>query len=158
IVRLAEERRSYASQFNDSLPIFRLAPDTLCTIFMFYKQYALADHLSPLSPYLSSQRRSGFKLNGPPWCFVPWVAVSYVCRRFRAVTLNFALLWSTLCTASVPWTAELIRRSKQAPLHVIHPSPLHANGPSDEFRDIPLVCFRLALSYSSRIEMLELLN
>ncbi|KAH8824413.1 hypothetical protein DL96DRAFT_207935 [Flagelloscypha sp. PMI_526] len=120
INRLTEERRSYASQLNHTLPIFRLAPDTLCLIFQFYKQDALDEHIKTSTHYLYSWNSSVPRLSGRPWCYVPWVAVSHVCRRFRGIALEFASFWDTLCATSVPWTRELIRRSKQAPLHVCY--------------------------------------
>ncbi|KAH8824412.1 hypothetical protein DL96DRAFT_207872 [Flagelloscypha sp. PMI_526] len=159
IDRLAEERRSYASKFNDTLPIFRLAPETLCTIFILYKQDALDTRLKLSMPLLISLNSSVPKGWGRPWCYVPWVAISYVCRRFRSLTLEFPSFWTTLCVHSVPWTQELIRRSKQAPLHVLYLSALPPLPPTvAKDREIALICLRLALAHNVRIETLEFLN
>ncbi|KAH8797891.1 hypothetical protein DL96DRAFT_1720798 [Flagelloscypha sp. PMI_526] len=158
IDRLAEERRSYASKFNDTLPIFRLAPETLCAIFMFYKQDTVDGRFKLPTMYLISWS-SLPKGWSRPWCYVPWVAVSYVCRRFRSLTLDFPSFWNTLCAHSIPWTRELILRSKQAPLHVLHLSALPPAPPTaGKDREVALFCLRLALAHSSRIETLELLN
>ncbi|KAH8824551.1 hypothetical protein DL96DRAFT_212235 [Flagelloscypha sp. PMI_526] len=157
---LAEERRSYASKLNDTLPIFRLPPDILCTIFLLYKRDALFHHLEPSTRYLYSWNNPGFpsRLIGRPWCYVPWVAISYVCRRFRDMTLDLASFWNTLCMTSVPWTQELIQRSKQAPLSVFHSRALPALAPLARGQEVTLVCLRLALAHNTRIQTLELLD
>ena len=53
-----------------------------------------------------------------------WVNISYVCRRWRNVTLNCATLWTYLFVTSPRWTEELLARSGNAPLKLhVNPDP-----------------------------------
>ena len=48
-----------------------------------------------------------------------WVAITYVCQRWRAVALDFKKLWSTITPDLSPkWIAAFLERSSGAPKHV----------------------------------------
>ena len=48
-----------------------------------------------------------------------WIAITYVCQRWRAVSLNFKKLWSTITPNLSPkWIAEFLQRSAYVPKHV----------------------------------------
>lgn len=48
-----------------------------------------------------------------------WIAITYVCQRWRAVALNFKKLWSTVTPNLSPkWIAAFIQRSAYVPKHV----------------------------------------
>ena len=76
---------------------FRLPPELLGAIFLEYAQ--------------ACRYPASIATQVPPW-----VAVSYVCRYWRGVALGYANLWTRLFFVSRQWMAELLRRSKSAPL------------------------------------------
>jgi len=47
-----------------------------------------------------------------------WLNFSHVCRHWRDVSLSCPALWTKLTTRSLPFTEEMIKRSKRAPLYV----------------------------------------
>ncbi|KAI0248457.1 hypothetical protein BJV78DRAFT_796321 [Lactifluus subvellereus] len=48
-----------------------------------------------------------------------WVAITYVCRHWRAVALDFKKLWSSITPDLSPeWIAAFLQRSSYAPTHV----------------------------------------
>lgn len=149
--RLTLAHQQLAICRNSTLPIHRLPPDILSTIFLINKEMSLAAHFEV---HLSFPPRS--RARGPPYGFVPWIAASHVCSLFRQVALDCALLWNTLFLNSIPWTQELIRRSNQAPLHIYHSVPMYAIAGASLGMEVVLVCLRLALSEHIRIETLDL--
>ncbi|KAL0575363.1 hypothetical protein V5O48_006614 [Marasmius crinis-equi] len=62
---------------------------------------------------------------------VPWIAPSQVCSHWREVALNCGSFWSTIFLNSVPWTKELLRRSKNSLLEVL-PDPRLLNEAGGE--------------------------
>ena len=103
--RVGEEIHKYTvlssdfrAQKNSFLPIFRIPPETLTSIFLY-------------------AARNYYEGNVRPTFRAPcWVNVSYVCRHWRRVALNCPTLWTYHFTASLRWTEELLARSKQASL------------------------------------------
>ena len=86
--------------------------------------------------------------SGYPTQRVPsWVNISYVCRHWRNVALNCPTLWAYLFVMSPRWTAELLSRSKQAPLK------LHVN-PDEGSRALSFVV--QVMSHVERIQELHL--
>ncbi|KAI9574266.1 hypothetical protein HD554DRAFT_2165761 [Boletus coccyginus] len=65
------------------------------------------------------------KASHDPTPTVPsWVNISYVCRRWRNVTLNCSTLWTYLFVTSPRWTEELLARSWKASLKLqVNPDP-----------------------------------
>jgi hypothetical protein len=48
-----------------------------------------------------------------------WIAITYVCQRWRAVALNFKKLWSTITPNLSPkWITAFLQRSAYVPKHV----------------------------------------
>ncbi|KAN0116050.1 hypothetical protein V8E52_006356 [Russula decolorans] len=48
-----------------------------------------------------------------------WIAITYVCQRWRAVAVNFKKLWSTITPNLSPkWIAAFLQRSAYVPKHV----------------------------------------
>jgi hypothetical protein len=68
-------------------------------------------------------RRPGYPPN--------WVAITYVCQRWRAVALGFRRLWFTISTDLSPrWIAAFLERSSHAPKYVnIYVGPLPEKQP-----------------------------
>ena len=121
---------------NFLLPVFRLPPETLATIFTHgardYYEGNSGGHFTPCTP--------------------TWVNVSYVCSHWRNIALTSATLWAYHFNTSLRWTEELLLRSKQAPLKIscICTHPLFAkNALWSGFLD------RL-LKHSERIQELRL--
>ena len=48
-----------------------------------------------------------------------WIAITYVCQRWRAVSIDFKKLWSTITPNLSPkWIAAFLQRSAHVPKHV----------------------------------------
>ncbi|KAH8832294.1 hypothetical protein DL96DRAFT_649028 [Flagelloscypha sp. PMI_526] len=124
---------------NSSAAIARLPNDVLSEIFLFHKNAVVGAY----------QRGESYGYV-PGYSATPWIPPSHVCTSWRFVALNCPAFWSTLLLFSPHATRELLRRSKQSPLHV---------GDSRHVRSsaITLVeCLSLALKESHRIEALDL--
>ena len=92
---------NFRTQRNSYFPVFRLAPELLANIFILGVQdyyHENDDHLTFRVP--------------------SWVNVSYVCHHWRNVALNCPTLWTYHFTVSLPWTEELLVRSRQASLKI----------------------------------------
>jgi len=64
-----------------------------------------------------------------------WVAITYVCHRWRAVTLDFRKLWSTITPDLSPkWVVASLQRSSYSPKHVdIRIGPQALKKPRNRF-------------------------
>ncbi|KIK96040.1 hypothetical protein PAXRUDRAFT_826390 [Paxillus rubicundulus Ve08.2h10] len=91
------------TQRNALSPISRLPDELFAAVFVHNAQEC----------YSSSKRRTW-----PPPSVPSWVNVSYVCNHWRTVALDCPTLWTYLFFVSRPWMAELLTRSKMAPLCV----------------------------------------
>ncbi|KAI0046270.1 hypothetical protein FA95DRAFT_1606995 [Auriscalpium vulgare] len=95
------------AQHNAQLPATRLPPEILIRIF---------STLSSIDqPQPSSKHWDSFGTIG-------WLAATYVCRRWRSVALDDALLWASNITMPFPlgtrWNEIFLSRAKDAPLAV----------------------------------------
>ncbi|KAI0064666.1 hypothetical protein BV25DRAFT_276815 [Artomyces pyxidatus] len=78
---------------NGSVPIFRLPPEILASIFELH--------------------RDGY-------VDIAWIGITHVCRRWRDVALGIAQLWSRIdLDYGLDWFEEMIVRSKSAPVAII---------------------------------------
>jgi hypothetical protein len=91
------------TQRNALSPISRLPDELLVDVFIHNAQ-----------EYYGSSKRLAWAPPSVP----PWVNVSYVCHHWRTIALNCPILWTYLFFASRTWLAELLARSKMAPLRV----------------------------------------
>ncbi|KAH9936665.1 uncharacterized protein B0H18DRAFT_974966 [Fomitopsis serialis] len=82
-----------------------------------------------------------------------WIRVSHVCKHWRSVALNCPALWCNLTVMRREWTAEVLARSKKAPLYVTMTSPvtgismlelLRGSLPEDSEETVALVLSHLA--------------
>ncbi|KAH9007284.1 hypothetical protein EDB86DRAFT_75656 [Lactarius hatsudake] len=48
----------------------------------------------------------------------PWLAVTHVCRRWRNAALSCPSLWVEIISTNFEWTAAMLERSKDLPIHV----------------------------------------
>lgn len=99
-----------------------------------------------------------------------WVAITYVCQRWRAVALDFKKPWSTITPDLSPkWIAAFLERSSRSPKHVnidVGPPPKKQPkkrrfGTKRRPVQKPLMVLpddvaQEVLSYTSRIESLHL--
>ncbi|KAH8832282.1 hypothetical protein DL96DRAFT_648185 [Flagelloscypha sp. PMI_526] len=123
---------------NSSTSIARLPNDVLSAIFLSHKH-------AIMRAYQRGQSY-GYTTSG----ITPWISPSHVCTLWRIVALNCAPFWSTLLLRSPSATRELLRRSKQSPLHV-------GDSRNVVNSEVALVeCLSLALKESHRIETLDL--
>ncbi|KAF7790708.1 hypothetical protein EIP86_001664 [Pleurotus ostreatoroseus] len=86
--------------WNGTLPIARLPPELLSTIFVAYATSIREDYTlswRDVQPYL-------------------WVQVTHVCRYWRDVAIDCAVLWNWVVPASVACTQTILSRSRSAPL------------------------------------------
>ncbi|KZT26651.1 hypothetical protein NEOLEDRAFT_198264 [Neolentinus lepideus HHB14362 ss-1] len=89
------------TQRNNHAPIFKLPPEVLTYIFH------ICSYLEPFSipsPYSMAS--------------TPWFKVTHVCKHWREVALNCASLWHYIEFVSPKWTAEMLKRSKNAAIVV----------------------------------------
>ena len=49
-----------------------------------------------------------------PWKSLEWIRVTHVCREWRGITLDHAMLWTYIPFHRQQWIPELIKRSKSA--------------------------------------------
>ncbi|VDB91181.1 unnamed protein product [Peniophora sp. CBMAI 1063] len=93
-------------RYNDQAPLVCLPDDVLIVIFL---------HLRDLDP---------LTLRIPDW-----VSITWVCRRFRALCLDYPLLWSCIGDYHGAWIREFTERSRSIPLEV----DLHVNHHEDQW-------------------------
>ncbi|KAI0264920.1 hypothetical protein BC834DRAFT_970481 [Gloeopeniophorella convolvens] len=92
--------RSLYTQLNALAPVSLLPVELLARVFHFI--------------------RDGTHANLVFW-FPFWATVTHVCRHWREVALGDSSLWSALRdfpSSSQRWLAEMLIRSKEAPLHI----------------------------------------
>ncbi|TFK54116.1 hypothetical protein OE88DRAFT_1805912 [Heliocybe sulcata] len=96
-----KELSKLRSQRNGITPISKLPPEVLTQIFSICSQ---------MEPF------------GPPYPYgpttPPWIKITHVCRHWREIALNCSSLWHVIEFISPRWTAEMLKRSKNAPLVV----------------------------------------
>ena len=86
---------------SDVHPIYQLPVEILQKIFTCVAEPRLPDH----DPFLQ--------------VYPEWIAITYVCRHWRAVALNHHLLWGTITpNLSLPWIKTLMARSEPATVDV----------------------------------------
>jgi hypothetical protein len=68
------------------------------------------------------------------------IAFSQVCSHWRSVALSTPNLWTTLRYFEENWIAELLDRSKDAPLMVYMPDSLPANVTTSILNRLPRIC------------------
>ncbi|KAF8555363.1 hypothetical protein OG21DRAFT_1507775 [Imleria badia] len=86
------------TQKNTFSFIFRLPTEILVAIFIFCaRDYHTKDHSLSLPT---------------------WLNVSYVCRHWREVALNYPTLWTYVSTMPHRWTEEFLDRSRKASLKI----------------------------------------
>ncbi|TFY65628.1 hypothetical protein EVG20_g5465 [Dentipellis fragilis] len=107
---------------NALLPIAHLLPDILPRVFNFLtldKPRIPDADLNDVKSYAVRQQVA-----------LGWIKVTHVCVAWRDAALSHPYLWSTLFSrASTKWTAEMVSRSKAAPLSYIADSSSNYNGP-----------------------------
>lgn len=120
------EAHRFTTPSNANNPAVALPVEILHTIFIFCSGYT-DDGGSALNPNpntVSAVARSCPRY--PPG----WIAISYVCVRWRAVALDFRKLWSTITPDLSPqWIAACLERCAYAPkrvdIDVGPPAPAH---------------------------------
>ncbi|KAF8494155.1 hypothetical protein F5888DRAFT_674518 [Russula emetica] len=105
-------RSPFAPPMNAHNAAIALPAEILHTIFVFCAGLGDPDGPDTVDPNpLSVTRRPRYAPN--------WIAITYVCQRWRAVALNFKKLWSTITPNLSPkWIAEFLQRSALVPKHV----------------------------------------
>ncbi|KAH9851004.1 hypothetical protein C2E23DRAFT_270914 [Lenzites betulinus] len=93
------DRPAFSALWNARLPVNQLPVEILVAIFQ----------LVPDPPFFRSDR-----VNGPEW-----VLLGRVCRHWRAVLLEHACFWRTICVQKRPhWFQLAVARSQQALLEL----------------------------------------
>ena len=83
--------RKLKSHRNTLIPISRILPEILCRIFDFEREGAVPSSL---------------------------VAVTHVCQSWRNAAIDCSTLWTDIAITSIPWTDEMLRRSKMSSLTI----------------------------------------
>ncbi|KAF8902091.1 hypothetical protein CPB84DRAFT_1707887 [Gymnopilus junonius] len=130
IDREVEKVKSYMvtlwRQRNTFIPISRLPPEILSTIFYFVKESAAEDSLY-------------------------WTKVSHVCHLWREIAINSPSLWTNPPLASIRWTEEMLSRSKMASLAVSANFCAFSHRYAPTIDPLPLI-----LPHTPRIKSLDL--
>jgi F-box-like len=149
IASLQNKIRQLSNDRNAILPISRLPVEVLSEIFLV---------LAALIPYEEAKKRPG------------WIAITYVCQRWRAAALGCLRLWSSISLTHLcdDWVLELLTRVRDAPMDLIlrghgskHSSPiplalLLASGGLAQVRSIDLVgCHGLNFAFEVFLEDLD---
>ncbi|KDQ51403.1 hypothetical protein JAAARDRAFT_140488, partial [Jaapia argillacea MUCL 33604] len=95
-----ESIRQLCTKRNSLVPISRLPPEVLASIFV---QHVAQNDLR--SPLLSSGCSADW-----------WIAVTHVCKHWREVALATPMLWCSLPFQRSDLVPEMIVRSRMAPL------------------------------------------
>ena len=116
LCRISGHHVEYANRFalptNVHNAAVALPVEILQTIFVFCA--GLSDGGDPVDTIGLSSSVLRSPRYGPNW-----IAITYVCQRWRAVALNFKKLWSTLTPNLSPkWIAAFLQRSAFVPKHV----------------------------------------
>ncbi|KAI0041168.1 hypothetical protein FA95DRAFT_1477476, partial [Auriscalpium vulgare] len=92
------------SRRNTLIPIHRLPPEILTRIFMLCAEHS---------------RDVWQKTIGIQRTTIGWIAITYVCRRWRQLALGFAGLWTMVTfTLGERWAEEMLKRSQARPIVV----------------------------------------
>ncbi|TFY71384.1 hypothetical protein EVG20_g1628 [Dentipellis fragilis] len=137
---LGTRRNAFAS-------INRLHPEILAHVFAYL---AIAEPPSGL--YRARRKRGPYNAESHEvrrqQRSLGWMAVTYVCRSWREVALAHPSLWGIDICSIPSWTAERLRRSKQAQIEIIWPRITRGNMETDDIF--------LALTQLHRTRKLEL--
>ncbi|KII87393.1 hypothetical protein PLICRDRAFT_254111 [Plicaturopsis crispa FD-325 SS-3] len=104
ILRLERSIRALKSRRNNFALVSNIPPEVLLEIFFFCSAQAALES-------------SG-----------EWIAVTRVCRQWRNVALGCSRLWSLIVPISPKWTEEMIARSKNARITIVHSSTGYSNA------------------------------
>ena len=105
-----QSARSQLQYTYTTTGISSIPPEILQEIFLSHPGYLHVEH----QPWSDVHRCTDNLEDCRPLC---WIAVSHVCRRWRAVSLRCRPLWTNFLVSPHPeWTAEVLRRSGDAPL------------------------------------------
>ncbi|THH17498.1 hypothetical protein EW146_g3328 [Bondarzewia mesenterica] len=136
---LEDELLILRSHRNSLAPISRLPVELLATIFLHYKILQ------------QKEDNRSRKETHPP----NWLAITYVCSRWRQVSITCSCLWTDLVIHR-QWTRVMLNRSRSAPL-VIHIETALIGLPRPRPpRGMPLV--QLALEHVHRARELKLIG
>ncbi|KAI0053128.1 hypothetical protein FA95DRAFT_1601172 [Auriscalpium vulgare] len=98
-------RRALNEQRNSLLPVARLPPEILRTVFTFFSE--IERPWIPRSWHTTYASSSG------------WVGVTYVCQRWRVIALEHSGLWVHVPLTMGPmWAKEFAKRAQKLPLAV----------------------------------------
>ncbi|KAF8845047.1 hypothetical protein BDN67DRAFT_961969 [Paxillus ammoniavirescens] len=115
---LAEEAQARIDEVISTryLPVctLRMQRNALSLISRLPDELLAAVFVHNAQEYYGSPKRHTWAPPSVP----PWVNVSYVCHHWRTIALNCPTLWAYLFFVSRTWLAELLARSKTAPLRV----------------------------------------
>ncbi|KAH6915990.1 hypothetical protein BKA70DRAFT_1254403 [Coprinopsis sp. MPI-PUGE-AT-0042] len=108
-----DEIRSRRTKRNGLSPIYRLPPEILAEIFMFYRDNCP----DPL-----------WRFPELPATWLEWTQVAQVSHHWREAALSHPPLWARLMVEYGPWSEEMLKRSKTALLDVLIPPPPTPEG------------------------------
>ncbi|KAI9507187.1 hypothetical protein F5148DRAFT_1149923 [Russula earlei] len=84
---------------NERALISRLPVEILIEIFSYHS---------------ASDRHPHVRFRTPP----PWLAVTHVCQRWRDAAVSCPFLWVDIISTNFRWTEEMLKRSRDAPIHI----------------------------------------
>ena len=101
---------------NANNPAVALPVEILHTIFVFC---AGLDDEDPNGRYMDTFEVTSYSGTRYPRYPPYWISITYVCQRWRAVSVNFKKLWSTITPNLSPgWITAFLQRSAHVPKYV----------------------------------------
>ncbi|KAI0041453.1 hypothetical protein FA95DRAFT_1471938, partial [Auriscalpium vulgare] len=98
---MSAARHALRQQRNSLLPVARLPPEILRTIFAFSSEIDL--------PWIEN----GVRIR------LGWLAVTHVCRRWRVIAVEHTALWTDFSWPLGPgWTEAFAERARTMPLMI----------------------------------------
>ncbi|GJF00193.1 hypothetical protein PsYK624_164730 [Phanerochaete sordida] len=101
--KLFNEIAERGRELNTLIPIACFPDELLAEVFAFW----IAESQRGVRSWLEDEYTSP-----------AWIRIAHVCHHWRTVALQNPRLWSTFAVTFEEFTAELLARSKQAPLHL----------------------------------------
>lgn len=97
--------------------ISRLPNETLAAVFGYLRPLVESTFLDYTSPQPANMSNATDVIRDAT---LNIISVSHVCRHWREVAIEDSTLWSTPWLKNRPWTNEMLRRSRDSPLTVLH--------------------------------------
>ncbi|KAH8829073.1 hypothetical protein DL96DRAFT_1679564 [Flagelloscypha sp. PMI_526] len=154
LAKLRAEIHALSLKRNSVSPGIRVPSELLQQIFLVHRHIVMLERYQGIADALHRSKKPASTVYNR---HVPWLAPSQVSTKWRAVALGCGSLWDKFLFTSIPWTKELLARSRDAPLHIAL-SGYFPMGPLNlQQYQLMLKCLILVCRQSERLESLDLI-